>query len=77
VTEEASKRLPGPGSSTPPVEETVRLNSIEFGGEVLRLPIAQVRKSSGRFILWEAARPGPARTSRRTARPSVSGGATQ
>jgi hypothetical protein len=52
VIEEASKRPPDPDPSTPPVEETVRLNSIEFGREVLRLPIAQVRESSGHFILW-------------------------
>jgi hypothetical protein len=52
VIEEASKRRPDPDPSTPPVEETVRLNSIEFGREVLRLPIAQVRESSGHFILW-------------------------
>jgi hypothetical protein len=52
VIEEASRRPPGPDSSTPSVEETVRLNSIEFGREVLRLPIAQVRESSGHFILW-------------------------
>jgi hypothetical protein len=59
VIEEAAKpRVPDP--SAPPVEETVRLNRIEYGREVLRLPIAQVRESSGHFILWAGreARPG-------------------
>jgi hypothetical protein len=57
VVEEASKRTtrdPAAG------EETVRLNSIDFGREVLRLPIAQVRESDGHFILWAGreAQPG-------------------
>jgi hypothetical protein len=52
VIEEASKKASVPDSSAPPVEETVRLNSIDFGREVLRLPIAHVRESSGHFILW-------------------------
>ena len=58
--EEASKRSGVPDFSAPPVEETVRLNTIEYGREVLRLPISQVRESSGHFILWagRAAQPG-------------------
>jgi hypothetical protein len=51
VIQESSKRS-APDPNAPSVEETVRLNNIEFGREVLRLPIAQVRESSGHFILW-------------------------
>jgi len=60
VIEEASKRSGVPDFSAPPVEETVRLNTIEYGREVLRLPISRVRESSGHFILWagRAAEPG-------------------
>ena len=59
VIEEAAKpRAVDP--SAPQTQETVRLNSIEYGREVLRLPISQVRESSGHFILWagRAAQPG-------------------
>jgi hypothetical protein len=57
VIEEASRR---PGPSAPAGEETVRLNTIDFGRELLRLPIAQVRESDGHFILWAGreAQPG-------------------
>jgi hypothetical protein len=56
VIEEASKR-PAFDPKRPPQEqlgpeETVRLDRIEFGRHVLRLPISQVRESSGHFILW-------------------------
>jgi hypothetical protein len=58
IEEGAKPRVPAP--STAPAQETVRLNSIEYGREVLRLPIAQVRESSGHFILWAGreAQPG-------------------
>jgi hypothetical protein len=57
VIEEASKR-PVPSSAAG--EETVRLDTIDFGRELLRLPIAQVRESDGHFILWAGreAQPG-------------------
>ena len=57
VIEEASKR---PAPSPRAGEETVRLNTIDFGRELLRLPIAQVRESDGHFILWAGreAQPG-------------------
>jgi hypothetical protein len=57
VIEEASKRpVPSPTAG----EESVRLNSIDFGRDLLRLPIAQVRESDGHFILWAGreAQPG-------------------
>jgi hypothetical protein len=57
VIEEASKRpVPSPAAG----EETVRLDTIDFGRELLRLPIAQVRESDGHFILWAGreAQPG-------------------
>jgi len=64
VIEEASKRPPFDPKRPPQdqlgPEETVRLNRIEFGRHVLRLPVSQVRESSGHFILWAGrqARPG-------------------
>jgi hypothetical protein len=38
----------------------VRLDRIEYGRELLRIPVAQVRESEGHLILWagRAARPG-------------------
>jgi hypothetical protein len=64
--EEASKRpVPGPTAG----EETVRLDAIDFGRELLRLPIAQVRESDGHFILWAGreAQPGEDVAADRTA----------
>jgi hypothetical protein len=58
VIEEASRRPRVPDSGAP-VEETVRFYSIEYGREVLRLPIAQVRESSGHFILWAGRKAQP------------------
>jgi hypothetical protein len=69
VIQESSKKQGVPDFDAPPVEETVRLSTIEFGREVLRLPIAKVRESSGHFILWAGreAQPGEDVAANRTA----------
>jgi hypothetical protein len=58
--EEASKRPFDPNHPTTGREEIVRLDRIEYGRELLRIPVAKVRESEGHFILWagRAARPG-------------------
>jgi hypothetical protein len=57
--EEASKRpldLAHPDTR----EQVVRLDRIQYGREVLRIPVSEVRESEGHFILWagRAAKPG-------------------
>jgi hypothetical protein len=58
--EEASKRPFDPNQPTTGREEIVRLDRIEYGRELLRIPVAKVRESEGHFILWagRGARPG-------------------
>jgi hypothetical protein len=58
--EEASKRPFDPNRPTTGREEVVRLDRIEYGRELLRIPVVQVRVSEGHFVLWagRAARPG-------------------
>jgi hypothetical protein len=58
--EEASKRPLDLTRKPAEREEVVRLDRIEYGRELLRIPVAQVRESEGHLILWagRAARPG-------------------
>jgi hypothetical protein len=58
--EEASKRPLDLTRKVSGPEEIVRLDRIEYGRELLRIPVAQVRESEGHLILWagRAARPG-------------------
>ncbi len=58
-----SERADPPGTPravAPGHEEVVRLNSIRREGATLRIPIAEVRESTGYFVLYagRAARPG-------------------
>ena len=52
-------RIPGPGE-TPDPPETVRLDRIDGDRETLRIPIAEVRESTGYFIFYagRTAQPG-------------------
>lgn len=65
--EEASKRPFDPNQPTPGREEIVRLDRIEYGRELLRIPVAEVRESEGHFILQGPRRPGVRRSPPATA----------